>query len=390
MLTRRNMIRGSGLALGTGAILASGLPLGLSGAWAQDPAMTPRGGGAPVRLHYNENAAGCSPKVIEAMRDAMDESNLYPVKREEAYTNAVASYHSIAEGNVIRGNGSSEILLVTLLAAHQNAEWSKLTVFAPSMSFEVIADLCQKWKIPYVRTPMAKDLRVDLDALRSAAEAQAAHGPVMVYLTSPNNPTGDLIHSKSIGDWVKSAHENILFLIDEAYIDFVTDPTHKSAIDLVKAGYENLVVARTFSKVYGLAGVRVGYGIAATKIAESMNAAMIAGSNVNVLGLAAGVAALEDRDFYKASLASNRIARKMATDVLDDLGLDYVPGEANFIFHQIGRPHSDYQPRMLEHGFKVGRLMGGLQNWNRLSIGLPNEMERFADTLRLFRNNGWV
>jgi histidinol-phosphate aminotransferase len=343
----------------------------------------PRAGGNPVRLHYNENAAGTSPLAIEAVKRGLTESNLYADVRGDEYIEALSNYYKLSVDNLISGNGSTEILTMSLMYANKPG----LKVLAPSMSFEVIETLCGTYRIPYEGVPMNEDLTVNIKALKAAAEAY--DGPVMVYLTSPNNPTGDLTHSDNFHDWVRHAPDNIFFLIDEAYIDFVRDENHKSAIELVRKGQRNLVVTRTFSKVYGMAGLRVGYGVAMPEVALAINDRS-GGTNMNVAALAAGVAGLKDREFYGASLKSNIKSRKIATDILDELGLDYVKGDTNFIFHEIGVDHREYQPRMLKHGFKVGRLMGGLERHNRVSLGVPEEMERFAETLRMFRHNGWV
>ena len=378
MLSRRALFKG----VGSGLLLAL-MPTEL---WARNAnlLLAPRGGKVPTRLHYNENAAGCSPKALEAVSKVLEgQSNHYPDELLGDYINALSNFHGVGDNNIILGNGSTEILTMSLMHAYKPG----LKVFAPSMSFEVIADLCGTYGIEYIGLPMKDDHRVDLAGLKMAAESE--DGPAMVYLTSPNNPTGDLIHSKDFHDWVRAAPNNIFFLVDEAYIEFVKDTSHKSALDLVKEGQSNLVVTRTFSKVYGMAGLRAGYGAATPEVASAINKRS-GGTNMNLVALTAGIAGLKDRDFYNESLKSNITSRRIVTDVLDELGLSYIEGDTNFIFHEIGADHKDYQPTMLEHGFKVGRLMGGLERRNRLSLGLPHEMERFAETLKLFRKNGWV
>jgi len=262
-----------------------------------------------------------------------------------------------------------------------------MAFFAPELTFEVIGEACDVYKMRYQTVPMNADLTVDLAGLRAAAEAH--NGPAMVYVTSPNNPTGDLVSSDELAAWIEDAPENLFFLVDEAYFEFVAVPGHKSAIDLVKAGRDNLIVTRTFSKIFGMAGMRMGYGIATPEVAQAIGQYKGA-TNLNMLGLHAAVAALDDRAFMQKSLESNARGRAILTDALDELSLSYIPSHTNFMFHEIGAELSDYTRRMFEHGFRVGRKMGDLTRMNRISIGTPAQMERFAQTLISFRRQGWV
>jgi histidinol-phosphate aminotransferase len=218
--------------------------------------------------------------------------------------------------------------------------------------------------------------------------SRSSQDPVLVYICNPNNPTGSLTSVRDVEAWIGRAGENVHFLVDEAYFEFVDSPDYFS---LDRGAWENpnVVVARTFSKVYGMAGMRLGYAIAHPETVRKLRA-FAPGPNTNHLALVAGLAALKDQEWVGKSVAANLQSRRMAYEVLDDLGLEYLPSHTNFVMHRISGDLREYIGRMADAGVRVGRPFPPMLDYNRCSFGLPSEMEKFAETLRDFRRKGWV
>ena len=171
----------------------------------------------------------------------------------------------------------------------------------------------------------------------------------------------------------------------QAAIELVSDPLYESAVSLVKAGYKNLVVTRTFSKIYGMAGMRVGYGMAHTRVMDEIRR-YYASWNVNVAALAAASAALTDQAFFKRSFDENQATKQMVNKAMNKLGLSCIPSEGNFILHEIGLDLKAYQRAMLDRHIRVGRDMGTGQRWNRLSMGTVDEMAYFLEQFQLLHS----
>jgi histidinol-phosphate aminotransferase len=234
--------------------------------------------------------------------------------------------------------------------------------------------------------PLLPDFSHDLTAMEEAT--RGASGPVLVYVCNPNNPTGTLTSVDDVETWIRQAPENVHFLVDEAYFEFVDSDDYRS-LDQLALETPNVVVARTFSKVYGMAGLRLGYGIAHPDSARALRA-FAAGPNCNHLALVAGLAALGDPHWIEKSVAANLESRNVAYQVLDELDLDYLPSHTNFVMHRISGDLGLYIRRMAEAGIRVGRQFPPMLDFNRCSFGLPEEMERHAETLREFRRKGWI
>jgi histidinol-phosphate aminotransferase len=218
--------------------------------------------------------------------------------------------------------------------------------------------------------------------------ATTAAGPVCIYICNPNNPTGTLTSSAAVDAMIAAASDDVHFLIDEAYFDYVRDDGYWSAIKWITDN-PNVLVVRTFSKVYGMAGIRLGYGLAHPDTAAKLRRLNVR-NNANHFALVAGLASLGEHDFVERSLAVNVRGKEILCACLRDLGLDYFSSHTNFVMHRIDGDLRTYITRMRERGFRVGRPFPPMLRHSRLSIGLPEEMEHFVDTLRAFRREGLV
>jgi len=377
-MKRRAFLRNGLLALGAPAVLPRS-----AGAEAFLTQRQRRQSGDPIRLSSNENPMGIPPASREAILGGIGEANRYPGGSRRALTQAVADRHGIPTNGIVLGNGSTEILQMGVQARLD----PQLRLVAPAPTFEDVFEYSEPH--PWVDLhpiPLLPDHAHDLTAMEEAANE--APGPVLVYVCNPNNPTGSLTSVDDVEAWIRRAPENVHFLVDEAYFEFVDSRFYRS-LDHLALENPNVVVARTFSKVYGMAGLRLGYAITHPETARSLQA-YAAGTNCNHLALVAGLAALADDEWVGRSVASNLRSRQIAYQVLDELGLEYLPSHTNFVMHRISGELRQYIGRMAEAGIRVGRPFPPMLEYNRCSFGLVEEMEQHAETLRDFRRKGWI
>jgi histidinol-phosphate aminotransferase len=349
---------------------------GLAGRWTrreQDPTL---------RLNSNENALGPSESARRAILDGLGESNRYTHPIVAELLPELARHHQVHQQSVVLGNGSTEVLRMAVAAMVGSA--GRVVVADPT--FEHVERYAAPFGLDVVKVPLTPDFAHDLDRMRDAT--REAPGPVLVYICNPNNPTGSLTPSGDVESWIRDARDTVVFLVDEAYAEYVGHPGYRSALPLALERPNTLVV-RTFSKIYGLAGLRVGYGLAHSELARRIGA-FTGFSNLNQMGLRAARACLEDEPWLDRSLAANEAARTITYRLLDELGVERIPSHTNFVMHRVPGDVAVYARRMRTLGVRVGRPFPPMTGYNRLSFGLPEEMERFGEMLRSARRNAWV
>lgn len=334
-----------------------------------------------LRLSSNENALGPSEAARRAVIEGLAESNRYTHAVATDLRQRIAAHHDVDPSSVVLGNGSAEILQMATQAVARPG--GRLVMADPT--FEQVYGYGAPWDLERVKVPLTADFAHDIGRMQEAT--RGATGPVLAYVCNPNNPTGSLTPSADIEAWI-AGDETTLFLVDEAYIEYVRDPRYRTALPLALSR-PNVAVVRTFSKIYGLAGLRLGYLLAHPDTAARIDA-YAADSNLNIMGLVAARASLGDDAHLARSLAANEDARAITYAVLDELGLERIPSHTNFVMHRVPGDVRDYIRRMREHDVRVGRPFPPMTGHNRLSFGLPEEMERFAEVLREFRRKGWV
>lgn len=335
----------------------------------------------PIRISSNENPLGVPASARRGIDGALELGNRYP-RFEEELIAAVARKHGVADGNVLLGTGSTDVLrmLVQSIASRRG----RLVTANPT--FEYVERYAAPFDVRVERIPLAADHSHDLDRMRAAVER--GQGPVLVFLCNPNNPTATLTSCERIEQWIADAPETVTFLVDEAYFDYVDDDTYRTFIpDAIRR--PNVFVSRTFSKIYGLAGLRVGYGIAHADTVERV-ARYASDSNINQLAIGAALASIGDAAFIERSLQTNREGRAILIRTLDELGIERLPSHTNFMMHRIRGDLTTYNERMREGGVLVGRAFPPMLDWSRVSIGTPAEMELHSRRLREFRAKGWV
>ncbi|WP_100657812.1 pyridoxal phosphate-dependent aminotransferase [Alteromonas flava] len=382
MLSKRDFLR-----LSAKALIASGLAatVPITSELGATSAVTLRQSSKLLQLHYNENSLGMSPAALQAAIDATGVlGNRYADQPLDELREKLAVKHKVAGSQIIFGNGSTEVLqAVSRLAAMQDA-----VLVEPTPTFGALARYAKAQGMQVVKVPVSADFVTDIAAIE--AQANQYKGAVLVNLCNPNNPTGTIVDSAALAAWIRRAPAQHIFLLDEAYLEYaLQSPGYQSMLPLVLEGRENLVIARTFSKVFGMAGLRMGYGVAAPKTAAQLNA-LGADFNLNIAGIAAASASLDDQDFFLTSLKANAEAKQILLGTLDQLNLSYIPSHTNFVLHRINSDLQTYSQRMRDNSVKVGRRMTAEDGWNRLSLGTPDDMREFSQLLLKFREQGWV
>ncbi|ENA3448229.1 histidinol-phosphate aminotransferase family protein [Yersinia enterocolitica] len=387
-MDRRTLLKSSGLLLG-GLTLGSVIP----GAQAKNSKTASQilipSEQQPLLLNFNENSLGMSPKVHQAIIDALPTAFRYPdAAREQLITNIAAEYQLKTE-NISLGNGSSETIQAVIQAVIHQAERDNkpIQLVVPDPTFNYAELYAKPFGIPIEKVVLTKEMAFDLPAMQK--KVADFNGRSIVYLCNPNNPTATITPADLITAWVKNATPETLFILDEAYAEFVSNPAFSSAISLVQAGQKNVLVTRTFSKIFALAGLRIGYGIAHPELI-SMVENFVSLDNTNTAGAVAALASLQDKPFVQYSRQSTDQARRIVTQALDQLKLAYLPSEANFVFHRVTGDVKTYQNRMKQYHVFVGREFPPAVGWNRLTLGTPEEMIAFVTVLKMFRTKGWV
>jgi histidinol-phosphate aminotransferase len=368
MMNRRKWLQGAGIASvatllgGPTALQAKTVPLYRERLILE---------GMPIRLSANENPYGPSPVVRKAIENAFDVACRYPGADRNRLLEKIAKKEGLSTDHIVITGGSTEGLKVTGLTFGLDSG----EIIAAAPTFKALFGYAQQFGAHIHEVPVREDLQHDLPEM----ERRITNRTSLVFICNPNNPTGTLLPADEFTDFCKRVSKRTVVFSDEAYADFITEPDYPSMASLVKQGH-NVIVSRTFSKVYGLAGVRIGYLVARPDIAARLIRNRVA--YTNVLALHAAEAALEDQAFYDFSIEQNMAAKKMIYKTLDDLGLEYQPSHTNFVFFKTGRPIVTLNEQMRDKGVLVGRPFPPLTDWCRISTGTIEEVKRFNQALK--------
>lgn len=343
----------------------------------------------PLLLGNNENAYGFSNIVNKAIDKKRKELSLYPFKAEEEMCASIARFYEVKEDNICVSNGSSAAIQATIYAVSNLANELNMPfrIINPNPTLEFPAIYAKPLGIEVVNFDLDSEFNMDIDAMKKSE--REFDGVSLIYLCNPNNPTGNIVSINDLYSWIRNAKQSTIFLIDEAYAEYVIDPSFKSGIDILKDGAKNVVVTRTFSKIYGLAGLRAGYAITTPELQRRINDFLqIAG--INVFGAVASAAALSDFNFRQYCVNSNVKSRQIVTKTLDSLGLRYAPSHANFIFHEITGSYDDFAKNMRNQNIIVGRQFPKFDNFCRVTLGTPQQSEYYAKVLKTFRQKRYI
>ncbi len=325
-----------------------------------------------VKLASNENPLGPSPLALAALREALPEVHRYPDGSGYRLSQALARHWDVSPDMVILGNGSNELLELTgrcFLMPGDEAVYAR-------QAFVVYDMVAQVTGATKVAVPL-RDFTHDLPAMRAALSPRTK----LVFLANPNNPTGTAVPPRVLEDFIAAAPPEVLVIVDEAYYEYLPPDLAPDTLRFVRAGRPVLVL-RTFSKIYGLAGLRIGYGIGPAPLIALLNRARQP-FNTNSLAQAAAAAALGDAQHVRSTRAITETGRKYLTEQCRSLGLSVVPSVANFLLVDVGRPGPATADALLRHGVIVRPMAGyGFPTHLRISIGTPAENERCVAALK--------
>jgi histidinol-phosphate aminotransferase len=335
-----------------------------------------------IRISSNENPLGPGKVALDAILGKFPEAGRYPFNstpNDGKLVETLAAMHKTKTENVVLGAGSQEILKSAMRAFA--SPYRHLVTGAPT--FENCTSLARRWKFPVMEAKVDSQFRIDPETMIATVR-----GAGLVFFNNPNNPTATVHSIKTVTDFVERVRRispDTVILIDEAYHDYVTDPAYETAIPLALAT-PNVFVARTFSKAYGMAGMRIGYAIGQSDTVKPL-ARYKMPYNVSVFGVAAAIASLNDPKHIADERARNTEVRAFTTKAFEDLGCKPTASQANFIFVDIGRPAREFRDGCAKVGVSVGRDFPPFESSHvRVSIGTMAEMQKavavFRDVLR--------
>ncbi|TCS70878.1 histidinol-phosphate aminotransferase [Sulfuritortus calidifontis] len=324
-----------------------------------------------VKLASNENPLGVSPKARAAIADSLDELALYPDGNGFELKSAIARKHGVGLDQIVLGNGSNDVLELAaraLLTPGSSAVYAQ-HAFAV---YPLVTQACGAAGIEAKAKAFSHDLSAMLAAIRPDTR--------IVFIANPNNPTGTLLDADALHGFLKKVSPEVLVVLDEAYVEFLPEARRTPSVEWLKE-FPNLLVSRTFSKAYGLAGLRVGFGLAQPEVADLLNRVRQP-FNVNSLALKAAAAALDDQAFLAESKRVNDAGMAQLTEGFRRLGLDYIPSWGNFVAVRVGAAGTVFQA-LLQKGVIVRPVANyGMPDYLRISIGLPEQNARCLAALQ--------
>jgi histidinol-phosphate aminotransferase len=357
--------------LGAGAAAALVRPPLSFAKLTQPDTTSSRTGGTIVRLSANENPYGPCAKALQAITDSFGLACRYPDEHNNVLIDKLAKLNNVDRNQILLGDGSGEILK---LCAETFTGKERGTLVAADPTFEAILNNASANGAEVVKVPLTSGFAHDLPKMLSAAKGG------VIYVCNPNNPTASITPKDELRDFIGKTPRETTILVDEAYFHYADRPDYESMIPLVK-DHPNLIVSRTFSKIYGMAGLRCGYCVAQKETIERMRPNQMWDS-VNCMALAAATASLDDTDHVPNGQRLNKEAKTFTTSELDRMGYKSIPSQANFIMFDCKRSVVPIIKAMKERNVHVGRLFPALPNHMRLTIGKKNEMETFLSAFR--------
>ncbi|HXM79321.1 MAG TPA: histidinol-phosphate transaminase [Thermoanaerobaculia bacterium] len=321
-----------------------------------------------VRLNANENPYGPSAKALEAFERSNRIANRYPDSLESEMREALAKHHGVDSRRIVLGCGSSEILMMAdtaFLGPGKNA-------VAAEPTFEAVLEFAGVVRARAIKVPLTADFRHDLPRMAKACDENTG----LVYVCNPNNPTGTIVTGDELSAFADRVPASATILVDEAYHHFVEDPRYRTACGLIEK-HPNVVVARTFSKIYGMAGLRLGYAVGSEQRISQLSR-YASWSNANAAVLTAALASLADADLVPRLRRTFNDTRRWLIATMTQRGRRVIPSETNFVMIDVGSDVTPIIRAFREKKILVGRKFPSLATWLRVTIGKREEMEAFV------------
>lgn len=324
-------------------------------------------------LWNNENTLGFSPKSQKAVVEAYEKINYYPDPLSVDLRSKLAKKFKRSENQIILGNGSESVLMLAIRALCSGED----EFLTSEGGFVIIYNWARINNVRCVSMPMTEGYAFDLEAIKSRINRNTK----VIYLANVNNPTGTMISRAQLDDFMQTVPDNVLVIVDEAYFEF-SEVMHEDFPNSLEYNYPNMLTLRTFSKAYGIAGVRLGFGVGNAKIIESMMKAKLT-FEPTALAQAAGAGALEDKAFLKKTIDNNTKGLKYFYKEFSRLGIKYVPSYGNFVM-TVWKDKNEVDQvfkELMKKGVLVRPLGGALEHCIRVSVGRPEENQHFIEAL---------
>ena len=338
----------------------------------------PRSKSSIVKLSSNENPYGPSERVLNAIKNSFNDACRYPYEFIQELQKTLAKKHDVPIESIVITGGSNEALRITGLAISNQGG----NIVAGQPTYLALMNYAEAWGAEIKWVPVDSDKGYDLKKIRESIDKETN----MVFIANPNNPTGTLLNANSLANFCEDISKQTLVFCDEAYYDYINEKDYPSMDYLVRKG-ENVIISRTFSKVYGMAGLRIGYLVLKPKLADDLfgKYSPYGRPNImaqtNVLAVAAASEALKDTDFYKFSLKKANEEKDKIYKLLDYLDLKYVKSSTNFVFFESKKHIDKLTAEMLEKGVRIGRPFPPFYDWCRISTGTSQEVDIFIESM---------
>ncbi|HEU4890024.1 MAG TPA: histidinol-phosphate transaminase [Vicinamibacterales bacterium] len=320
-----------------------------------------------IRLHRNESAHGPSPRAVAAMRGAASQSARYPDAAAVSLTRKLAAFHGVSIDRIVLGCGATEVLHLAVRAFGGRGK----AILTARPTFDAVAQLAQRAGSRTVDVPLAKDHSHDLGAMRARVDPDTG----LIYICNPHNPTGSLTKRHDLDALLHDLPGSVHILVDEAYHDFVGySADYRTLVD--RTDDPRVIVLRTFSKIHGLAGLRIGYGIAAATTAATMRA-HASSNDINMMAARAATAALDDREHVRATVNTIADERQEFLNQANARMLRSIDSLTNFVMLNTGRPSTQVIDHFAKHRILVAGPFAGFEKYVRVSLGTPSEMREF-------------
>lgn len=328
-----------------------------------------------IRLTSNENPYGPSPLARSAMADAIASSNRYPWDNTTVLRSQLGKHYGLTDEHVLIGAGSSEIL--GLVA--QYAGMGKGNAITAHPTFPIWIRAAETLGLQIIKVPLTPDKKHDLPAMLRKLNNETR----LVYVCNPNNPTGTTLPSNDVKSFVEEVSKKTLVLLDEAYIEYCDQPTLAGMV----ANNKNLVIAKTFSKIYGLAGARIGYALAHPETIDKLGSLQPwQNAGASAVSVAAAMASLQDADFLRSTKERNQKAGAYAMKELQSMGYPCIPSETNFLYYSIRSFNGNWVDLLRARNILTGRIVEEEGKWTRTTIGTMEEMQSFIAAVKQLKS----
>lgn len=326
-----------------------------------------------ARLNANENPFGPSPKARLAVIESAINGNRYAHGESAKLRKMIAEREGVSEDYIMMGPGSTDLLekvAITHFLAGGN-------IVSADPAYMSLINTAKAFKATWKNVPLKKDWSHDCAAMEKAIDANTK----LIYVCNPNNPTGSITNATELRAFCSKAADKAPVFVDEAYLDYMENPMASSMVDLVAKG-KNVIVARTFSKIHGMAGLRIGYIVALPKTLEKIDSMVRGNMGMCITSVMGAIASMEDKEFLERSRKLTTEGREFVCSELKKQGFNYIPSNTSFILFPIAMNGKDFLKKMYDSGVGVRSFEVDGQTYCRVSVGLPDELKLFTESLK--------